>query len=90
MKLEKNKKFFNESNVQKIKNILLLVCSILVLFSPLLGAEISFYISSFFILSGGMYIMTKKNLTLKKDRTILLVLLSILIASIMAFTLKSF
>jgi len=66
--------------IQKLKNILLLMCSILVLVAPIFSLQIAFYICLFFVITGGTYIMTKKNLTLKKDRTILLVLLSLLVA----------
>ena len=77
--------------MQKFKNVLLLICSIVVLFSPIiLGTKVAFYISLFFILTGGIYIMMKKNLTIKNDRTILLVLLSMFVAIIMAVSLRYF
>ena len=77
--------------MQKFKNVLLLICSIVVLFSPIiLGTKVAFYISLFFILTGGIYIMMKKNLTIKNDRTILLVLLSMFGAIIMAVSLRYF
>lgn len=75
-------------DIQKTKNILLLICSTIVLVVPIFSFELGFYISLFFILVGGIYIMTKKNLTLKKDRTILLVLLSLLMAMITSFSLR--
>ncbi len=75
-------------DIQKTKNILLLICSTIVLVVPIFSFELGFYISLFFILTGGIYIMTKKNLTLKKDRTILLVLLSLLMAMITSFSLR--
>ncbi|MDD4289671.1 MAG: hypothetical protein PHH83_00135 [Patescibacteria group bacterium] len=71
--------------IQKLKNILLLMCSVLILVTPIFNLQVAFYICVFFIIAGGTYIMTKKNLILKKDRTILLVLLALLVGILISF-----
>lgn len=76
--------------IDKIKNILLVIAITIVLLSPLLGSQLSFYISVIFILISAIYVMFKKNLTLKKDRIIVLFLVSLLIAIITAFLSRHF
>ncbi|HNZ86847.1 MAG TPA: hypothetical protein PLD95_04685 [bacterium] len=76
--------------IDKAKNILLIICLLIVLIVPIFSFVIAFYVSLFFIITGGVYIMSKKHLTLKNDRTILLVLFSLLIAIITSFFVRFF
>ena len=76
--------------IDKAKNILLIICLFIVLIVPIFSFVIAFYVSLFFIITGGVYIMSKKHLTLKNDRTILLVLFSLLIAIITSFFVRFF
>ncbi len=86
MKKENKKNLPNGS----IKNILLVMSLLLVLFSPIFGAEISFYVAALFVVLSAIYMMLKRNLTLKNDRIVVLFLISMLVATATAFSLKYF